>query len=263
MKNIKRIFKQTILTLITGFALISVQAQERQLFEIKTYTLGDQQQEQVVDAYLKEAYLPALKRMGIGPIGVFKPRTKDKNGIADTIVVLTPFKSFEEFGSLHQRLREDKTHNEDGKPYLQAAHDQKPYLRISTTLLTAFEDMPQLSPSPLAGPKEDRVYELRSYESATEARYRNKVKMFNEGGEVVLFDRLGFNAVFYGEVISGGKMPNLMYMTTFKDQTSRDAHWKSFSDDPEWKTLSARPEYQNNVSHIDILFLYPTEYSEY
>lgn len=29
------------------------------------------------------------------------------------------------------------------------------------------------------------------------------------------------------------------------------------------KKLSAMPEYQNNVSHIDITFLYPAEYSDF
>ena len=86
--------------------------------------------------------------------------------------------------------------------------------------------------------------------------------MFNEGGEVTLFKRLGFNAVFYGEVLSGSRMPNLMYMTTFENQASRDEHWKAFSNDPEWKKLSSMPEYQNNVSKINIYFVYPTEYSD-
>ena len=87
--------------------------------------------------------------------------------------------------------------------------------------------------------------------------------MFNDGGEIKLFDKLNFNAVFYSEVISGPKMPNLMYMTTFSNQESRDAHWKSFVDAPEWKEMSSVPKYQNNVSHIDRIFLYPTEYSDY
>jgi hypothetical protein len=30
--------------------------------------------------------------------------------------------------------------------------------------------------------------------------------MFNVGGEIDLFEQLGFNAVFYGEVISGAKL---------------------------------------------------------
>lgn len=86
--------------------------------------------------------------------------------------------------------------------------------------------------------------------------------MFNEGGEIDLFKRLGFNAVFYSSVISGAKMPNLMYMTTFENKAARDAHWKTFVEDPFWKKLSAMPEYQHNVSHIDITFLHPTDYSD-
>ena len=86
--------------------------------------------------------------------------------------------------------------------------------------------------------------------------------MFNEGGEIALFRRLGFNAVFYGEVIAGSSMPNLMYMTTFKDRADRDAHWKAFSADPEWKKLSAMQEYKNNVSRNTQYFLRPVEYSD-
>ena len=107
----------------------------------------------------------------------------------------------------------------------------------------------------------ERVYELRSYESASETLHQNKVAMFNEG-EVELFDRLGFNAVFYGQVIAGSRMPNLMYMTSFENKAARDEHWKSFGNDPEWKTMSSLPKYQHNVSKIDIIFLKPTAYSK-
>jgi hypothetical protein len=64
-------------------------------------------------------------------------------------------------------------------------------------------------------------------------------------------------------IISGPKMPNLMYMTTFSDQASRDDHWKAFVDSPEWKKMAALSKYKNNVSLIDITFLYPTAYSDY
>jgi len=77
-----------------------------------------------------------------------------------------------------------------------------------------------------------------------------------------LFQRLGFNAVFYASVLSGSNMPNLMYMTSFDNMASREQHWKTFSADPAWKQLSGSPQYQHNVSHIDIVFLHPTEYSE-
>ena len=68
---------------------------------------------------------------------------------------------------------------------------------------------------------------------------------------------------FYAEVLAGNRTPNLMYMTTFNNQTDRDAHWKNFGGDAEWKTLSTLPEYQHTVSKSDILFLRPTNYSDY
>jgi hypothetical protein len=122
--------------------------------------------------------------------------------------------------------------------------------------------MPALEAPKLTSPAADRIYELRSYEGHTEKIYRNKVRMFNEGGEVTLFKRLTFNAVFYAEVLAGGRMPNLMYMTSFENQASRDEHWKTFVADPEWKKLSSMPEYQHNVSKINIYLLHPATYSE-
>ena len=51
---------------------------------------------------------------------------------------------------------------------------------------------------------------MRSYESPTDGLYKNKVHMFNEGGEIDLFKKLEFNAVFYADVLSGSKMPKVL-----------------------------------------------------
>ena len=122
--------------------------------------------------------------------------------------------------------------------------------------------MPKMQAPSLTGNKTERVYELRSYESATERLYRQKVKMFNEGGEIALFRRLEFNAVFYAEVLAGSHMPNLMYMTSFNNMAERDAHWKQFGADPEWNKLKVVPEYQNTVSKNEPVLLNPAEFSE-
>jgi hypothetical protein len=122
--------------------------------------------------------------------------------------------------------------------------------------------MPKFSIPKHKTPPAERVYELRSYEGPTEKYYRNKVEMFNEGGEMNLFKRLNFQAVFYGEVISGSIMPNLMYMTTFSDIKSRAEHWKTFGNDPEWKKMSGLDKYKNNMSNSIIQLLHPTEYSD-
>jgi hypothetical protein len=58
-------------------------------------------------------------------------------------------------------------------------------------------------------------------------------------------------------------MPNLVYMVTFNSMADHDKLWKAFGADPYWKTLSAKPEYQNNVSHVDAIFLHPADYSDF
>jgi hypothetical protein len=257
---------KTIKNLLYCFAIVVISfnssAQKRELYQIKTYNLKSEAQLTVTENFLKDAYLPALKRIGIKAVGVFKPKTFAADSIKKIVVVI-PFASSKQFLQLENKLAKDQEYLTIGSPYLDAAYNQAPYVRIESVVLQAFTDHPLLTLPQLDSPRANRVYELRSYESATEAIYRRKVDMFNAGGEIKLFQRLQFNAVFYGEVLSGGKMPNLMYLTTFANQESRDNHWKAFVDSPEWKSLIAMDKYKNTISHIDILFLYPTDYSDY
>lgn len=269
MKLIKLLFALLIVFTNTSFKTIpnptivlKPVAPSREFYQLKTYILNTEQQVQTTDKFLKEAYLPGLKKMGIKNIGVFKPKPNATDTLKK-IIVLIPFSSMSQFLGLEEKLAKDKTYLVAGADYLNASYKQAPYARIESVLLKAFVDHPMMTTPALNSPRANRVYELRSYESATEAIYRNKVDMFNAGGEVKLFDRLVFNPVFYGEVISGAKMPNLMYMTTFANQENRDEHWKAFSASPEWKELKAMEKYKNNVSHTDITFLYPTDYSDY
>ncbi len=237
------------------------QKSTQQIYALRTYSLTTGNQVNITDDFLKTAFLPALQKMNIGPVGVFKPVKQDDS--LKKIMVLIPFKDLEAYASLKERLSADQEFQRNGKTYLGASADDAPYARFSTVLLKAFPDMPQMQPSQVKGERSQRIYELRSYQSPTEAFFANKKEMFNAGGEIKLFEKLGFNAIFYSEVIAGPDMPNLMYMVTFKNEEERDAHWKAFGDNPVWKKLSAMPKYQDNVSHIDNIYLYPTEYSDY
>lgn len=248
--------------LLFSTALSAVAAPpKREFYEIKIYHLKNADQESRVEAFLKDAYVPAAHRAGIKNVGVFKPVPTDTMA-GKLIYVFTPLKSLDQLLTLPKTLDKDAAYVSAGKDYIDANYKNPPYARIESIVLQAFTEMPVHAKPKLDGPKNQRVYELRSYEGHTEKIYQNKVKMFNVGGEVPLFVRLGFNAVFYGEVIAGSHMPNLMYMTTFADKASRDAHWKSFSEDAEWNKLKVNPEYQNNVSKNTSFFLYPTEYSD-
>jgi hypothetical protein len=244
------------------FIAAMAQKEKREWYEIKIYTLKDSQQASMVDAFLQHAYLPALHRLGIKSVGVFKPVETDTTS-GKRLFVLIPYRSLDEFSKIPDLLNADQTFGLQGKEYLDAVYTNPPYERMESILLRAFTGMKQMEVPALTSARAERIYELRSYESATEKIYRNKVRMFNEGDEVGLFKRLGFNAVFYADVIAGKRMPNLMYMTTFANQASHDEHWKAFVADPYWKKLSGMPEYQHNVSKINIFLLRPTAYSDY
>ena len=233
-----------------------------EFYQLKTYTFDNDEQIQTTDQYLKDAFLPGLKKLNINNVGVFKQRANAEDTVKK-IYVLIPFSTMAQFLSVDGKLEKDDAYLAAGDAYINASHDNAPYSRLESTLMKSFEKMPFMKAPEFESPRPDRIYELRSYESATEKLYKTKVDMFNAGGESKIFEDLGFNAVFYGEVISGSKMPNLMYMTTFSDQESRDAHWDSFRSAPAWSELKAIAKYNNTVSHSDKMFLYPTEYSDY
>lgn len=234
----------------------------REFYQLKTYYFDTSKQESKTDDYFRNSLIPALHRQNIKNIGVFKPR-ENETDTTKRIMLLIPFESLEQFLGLDEALIKDSLYVVTGSNYINATHENPPYSRIQSILMRAFENMPKMFAPQFEVPKANRIYELRSYESPTEEYYKRKVAMFNEGGEINLFDRLGFNAVFYAEVISGPNMPNLMYMTTFRDQETRDKLWKAFFDSPEWKELLTLPKYENTVSHAGIYFLYPTDYSDY
>ena len=202
---------------------------------LKVYSLKTSRQEALIDRFLQYQYLPALHAAGVTNIGVFKPIGNDTTA-GRRVYVLTPFTSLKQW----EKVDKESTAKllAAGGAYENAAYTDPAYTRQETILLKAFDEMQALVAPKLAGPKNERVYELRSYEGASEKIFRNKVQMFNAGGEIKLFDRLGFNGIFYGEVLFGAKMPNLMYMTSFANMAAREAHWKAFGTDPEWKRLS-------------------------
>jgi len=255
-------FMLVILCLTSVNNSLSAQAKQ-EYYELRVYHLAHGKgQEGKVEAFLKDVYLPALHRAGIAKVGVFKPIETDVLS-GKRVFVLIPVKTVDQLLALPEVLSRDKAYTDAGKSFIDAPYNEAPYARMESILMKAFNNMPQPFFPAYTNPVSGRVYELRSYESATEAKAAKKIHMFNEGGEIDIFTALKFNAVFYAEVISGSAMPNLVYMTTFTDNKSREEHWKAFGAAPEWKTLSGMEEYKNTVSNIDRYLLRPTSYSDF
>ncbi len=236
-------------------------AQDGEFYQLKVYTIENEMQEQGMDAFLKDAYLPALHRAGVKHVGVFKP-IKDDEFSGKRIYVLIPFNSITQFEQLGSVIAKDKKYNHNGSDYIDAAHSDPPYSRIESILLRSFTTMPEYGIPTHTTPVDERIYELRSYQGATEKLYEKKVEMFTDGGETNLFIDLDFQPIFFAEVISGPIMPNLMYLTTFESKDSQDKHWDAFRSSPVWDALKNDEQYKNTVSHIDKFLLHPTEYSD-
>ncbi|MFC5408245.1 NIPSNAP family protein [Larkinella bovis] len=228
-----------------------------EFYELRIYTLKNGRQQKVVENYFQQAAIPALNRLGSKTIGVF---TEYLPQATTKLVVVIPFTSLEDYLNAPGKLANDAAYQQAGADYLNAPATEPAYERIENSLLKAFAYMPKLE----APAKKPRLFELRRYESHSEVAGKKKIEMFNEGGEIAIFKRVGLTPVFFGETLIGAQRPNLTYMLTFDDMAEHDQNWKVFGSDPEWKKISAIPDYANAriVSNITRTFLIPTAFSQ-
>ena len=227
-----------------------------ELFELRTITLKPAKQP-IVDDYLQMAFIPALKRLGVGPVGVFvEPPENDVLRIS----VLIVHKTAESVRTLPTHLAADAQYLKAAGAYLAAKADDPVYHRIESSLLAAIPGMPKLDRPDSAKP---RLFNLRVYESHNERSAAKKIEMF-EKGELAIFRRVGLTPVFFASALIGANLPNLTYMLVFPDEGARKAAWDKFRVDSEWLKIKAIPEYADKeiVSKITDRILTPTAYSE-
>jgi hypothetical protein len=235
-------------------------AKKRLYYELRRYQLVDGPQKKICDAFFQSAFIPAVNRLGITPVGVFNltvgPGTP-------AMYVLLPSASLESLVNLEAHLAADAQYMSAGTPFLSAPDVAPAYQRIESQLMIAFEKIPGVTlPAATAG-NAARVFELRTYESPSDLDHKRKVEMM-QSGEELIFAKAGFTQVFYGDTLIGGHLPNLTYMLSFDNLAARDQHWTAFGTSPDWKAMQANPRYafENIVSNITNLILTPTAYSQ-
>jgi len=244
------------------FYISNAQKGKQMYYEIKIYRFNSPSQVEATDNYLKNAFIPASHRAGITNIGVFKPVEAD-TAFGKMVYVFIPYKTPDEYFKLVGTLESDQTYQQAGKAFLDADVKAAPFTRYESVFLKAFAFMPQMKTFQYSTPASERIYELRSYESATEAKALKKIHMFNEGGETKIFEAIGSNAVFYGQVLLGSQKPRLMYLTTYADMKTHDEKWNAFRNHPDWKKLSSMEEYKNSTSKTKAFLCHPTDYSDF
>ncbi|HPC62555.1 MAG TPA: NIPSNAP family protein [Verrucomicrobiota bacterium] len=240
----------------TGSARAAGGGSGRDYYELRQFILETEAQKQKLDAFLKEAAIPALNRLGLKPVGVFRPA----EGLSPVYVLLR-HKSLDTVVNLNAELAADPDFLSNGEEFINAPAEAPAFKRMESSLMVAFEGMPQLE-RPVSNP--GRVFQLRIYESPSVRTGLKKIEMFNDAGEIRLFREVGLNPVFFGQTVVGTRMPNLTYMLAFKNMEEQKAAWKKFVSHPEWKRLSAMPEYSDKaiLSGITNLQLVAAEYSQ-
>ena len=239
---------------LPGIAHAQAAADSRHYIEWRTYGLDDAAKQAIVAKFLETAALPAWQRMGVGPVGAFKEIGDDAG---PSLHVLLTYPSLDAFGSERTKLEADADYQKNAVEYFAASLQDPSFERIDSTLLLAFEGMPQVKP-PARKPS---VYELRTYESKSEERARAKVKMFNSG-EMPIFVKCGFEAVFYGEALVGADLPHLKYMLAAPDMEANARGWREFINHPDWAAMKDLPEYKDTVSKVTRVYLEALPFSQ-
>jgi hypothetical protein len=230
-------------------------AGSREFYLMRRYTLLSGQQTKLTESYFGDALIPALVRMGMGPIGAFK---LDIGPETPAYYLLIPGTSVEALAELDLRLAGDAGFMRAAEPFWNATAAAPAFQRVEASLLAAFEGWPRVTPPAASATKGKRIFQLRTYESPSNADHVRKVEMFHSG-EFEIFKSAGFHPVFFGDTLIASRMPSLTYMLSFADMAELEKQWDTFRSDPAWKKLSGSPRYSfdNIVTNITNLILSP------
>jgi hypothetical protein len=233
-----------------------------QLIELRLYRMRLGPMPARFNDYAKNVLVPALNRVGVKPVGAF---TVSIGPGSPTVYLLLPHKDADSVLKLDAGMLDGDAEYRKGVAAVRALPPTDPLmLRIESSLMQAFDSVPEVVAPTGAGAAPSRVLELRTYESPSKTANKKKIEMFEKGGEIAIFRRLGMTPVFFGKDIIGPRLPSLTYMLAFQDMAAREKGWATFGEDAEWAKLRSTPGYGNAeiLSGTNVSLLRPTDYSQ-
>lgn len=232
--------------------------EEGQYLEWIKYSLPTGTNKSRTEKYYQEAAIPALNKLGIKDVGVFNVMYGQKE---PSLYVLLPHNNLDSLMTYQQKLLDDSTYVQAAKDFLESSISSPAYLRLEKGLMKAFKGMPRVEPA-INTVGEQRIFELRIYESHNYPKAQKKIDMFNDAGEIQIFRDTGLTPVFFGETLFGDLMPNLQYLLVFKDMNERDKSWDVFRKSPQWAAIKDLEVYKDTVSNISDIILRPAKCSQ-
>ena len=255
--------RRNMLTVSIGATTALADAEEppkRAFFELRCYYMRNSKSDQVqrTTRFVSDAYLPAARRAGIGPIGIFSSVIAPESPF---LIVVSGHQSLAAMQVSMDKMAADAIYQKALTDF--DSNSELPYIRVESTLLRCFESVPAIETGPSPQGRSPRTFELRTYESDTETTLQRKIGMFAEG-EVAIFRKNGLQPVFFGEALVGSKLPHLTYMVAYENMAGREKAWASFGADPDWQKLKVKPGYSDAdiVANISNMILKPVAGSE-
>src|SRR5204862_3203547 len=121
----------------------------------RVYTFKEDAQRKLVDEYLDKAFIPAMNRLGGNPVGAFaeaKPNSP--------LHVLIAYGSMDGYMKAAAALLSDTEHLKAGASMFEPGN--KPYEKMDSSLMQAFEGSPKLVVPPQGKEKKAHILQSRT-----------------------------------------------------------------------------------------------------
>lgn len=223
----------------------------KEIYEWRVYTLTGEGS--ALDSFFRDVLIPAYSRKGIvvGAFTLYKKEDTEKR------MLLFIYPDISSYHKIKRDIWKDNAFRKEAQAFYDATAPTPAYVRFDSYLSEAFDKIPVHKKAD----KNRTLFEIRTYYSPNEEANKRKVAMFNEK-ELAVFDKVGINPVFYGDILAGPGMPALLYLTWYKDEATRTTAWKAFGGHPEWQAMKDLPEYAYTATKVESTLLSPLPYSQ-
>jgi NIPSNAP len=244
-------------SLATETPAMAAGAETNHFYELRNYELRNDMQPARVNEFFQQHFLPACGRHGVGPVGCF---TVVAGLQTPALLVVLDHKSLAAMQQAMDGMRADRELAKAWQAFEGAG--APPYVRYESSLLRAFDSHPKLEIPPADEKRAPRLFELRTYQAPNAPGLARKLDMFNQE-EIKIFRDCGFAPVFFGEAITGVRLPHLTYLIGFDNMAAREKAWDAFRANPDWARIRNKPGWTDPeaVSNIHAAFLRPTSFS--
>src|SRR6476620_11641108 len=149
---------------LSGAEGMAMASSSREFYQLRKYALQTGPQLALAQNYFEQALIPALNRMGMAPVGAFK---LDIGPETPTYYLVIPSSSVEALAMVDLKLTEDAEFMKASAAFWGAPASAPAFVRVESWLMSAFAGWPKI-----AAPKgEKRIFQLRTYESASHAAH--------------------------------------------------------------------------------------------